>query len=411
MSADNPLDAPFHPQAPEATGTSSLDEAAGDLQRAAAEGELSLAAETDDPALTTASGSDAERPRDGGDAPPSADVLMDPGTGVLVRIGSVAGAASLPDRDPEGPTDPAAAEAQAAGSGEGEETGNPLSANAPGASSEPASSRPMAFEESQPEESQAEASSGPEAADEGQAASSTVEAEAGGDDSGDRDENEDEDEDALLEADLREPEQRRRSLVAPALIALDRIDEDTTFRIRQEGDVSKLATDLARVGQLFPIDVRVRGERFQVVCGFRRLAALRFLHREFVLARVHVELHDEDAQLMSLAAAIHAEPVARETLEGLRANLESEGRLSAASRDMLDKALQTDDSLAPESSEEEVDADELAGDVAQRLGAINQDLSLLADVFASLDASRRAELLMQLRYSAELVVYLEGQGG
>jgi hypothetical protein len=78
---------------------------------------------------------------------------------------------------------------------------------------------------------------------------------------------------------------------------------------------------------------------------------------------------------------------------------------------MLDKALQTDDPLAPESSEEEVDADELAGDVAQRLGSINQDLSLLADVFASLDASRRAELLMQLRYSAELVAYLEGQGG
>ena len=75
---------------------------------------------------------------------------------------------------------------------------------------------------------------------------------------------------------------------------------------------------------------------------------------------------------------------------------------------MLEKALATDDSLAPESTEEEVDADELAADAAQRLGSLNQDLSLLADVFTSLDESRRAELLMQLRYSAELVAYLEG---
>jgi ParB-like chromosome segregation protein Spo0J len=192
-------------------------------------------------------------------------------------------------------------------------------------------------------------------------------------------------------------------------IPLDQVEEDATFRIRPEGEISKLATDIARLGQLFPVDVRPSGpNRYQIICGFRRVAALRFLKRDRVQARIHTSLSDEDALLLALATAIHASPVDREQLEATRDQLEAEGRLSAATRDMLEKALATDDELAPESTEEEVDADELAADAAQRLGALNQDLSLLADVFTSLDESRRAELLMQLRYSAELVAYLEG---
>lgn len=194
-----------------------------------------------------------------------------------------------------------------------------------------------------------------------------------------------------------------------ATISLEQVAEDTTFQIRSEGEISKLATDVARLGQLFPVDVRPMGpDRYQIICGFRRVAALRFLKRDKVQARIHTDLSDEDALLLALASAIHASPVEREELEAKRAELEQQGRLSAATRDMLEKALATEDTLAPESVEEEVDADELAADAAQRLGALNQDLSLLADVFNSLDESRRAELLMQLRYSAELVAYLEG---
>jgi ParB family chromosome partitioning protein len=194
-----------------------------------------------------------------------------------------------------------------------------------------------------------------------------------------------------------------------ATISLEQVAEDTTFQIRSEGEISKLATDVARLGQLFPVDVRPLGpDRYQIICGFRRVAALRFLKRDKVQARIHTELSDEDALLLALASAIHASPVSREELEAKRAELEAQGRLSTATRDMLEKALATEDTLAPESVEEEVDADELAADAAQRLGALNQDLSLLADVFNSLDESRRAELLMQLRYSAELVAYLEG---
>ncbi len=192
-------------------------------------------------------------------------------------------------------------------------------------------------------------------------------------------------------------------------IALEQVEEDATFRIRPAGEITQLATDLARLGQLFPVDVRPLGtDRYQIICGFRRVAALRFLKRDQVQARVHEGLSDDDALMMALASAIHATPVDREELEAKRDQLEEQGRLSAAARDMLEKALAAEDALAPETVEEEVDADELAGDVSQRLGEINQDLSLLADVFNSLDEARRAELLMQLRYSAELVAYLEG---
>ena len=78
---------------------------------------------------------------------------------------------------------------------------------------------------------------------------------------------------------------------------------------------------------------------------------------------------------------------------------------------MLGRARATDDGLAPESvgseGEEEVDADELASELTARLGELNQDLALLAPVFDALEPGRRAELLQQLRYAAELVAYFE----
>jgi hypothetical protein len=204
-------------------------------------------------------------------------------------------------------------------------------------------------------------------------------------------------------------EVRRLNHMTVTHVPLEQLDEDATYRLRPEGDVSALATDVARLGQLFPVDVRPVGEnRFQVISGFRRVAALRFLKRDRALVRIHAQMSDEDALLLSLAVAIHASPVDAEELAAKKEQLEAEGRLSAAVRDMLEKALASDDELAPEGVEEEVDADELANDVTQRLGDINQDLALLADVFGSLDDARKAELLNQLRYSAELVAYLEG---
>ena len=208
------------------------------------------------------------------------------------------------------------------------------------------------------------------------------------------------------------PRLERPPQVEERLVSLDLIGEDDTFQLRAAGDVGRLAMDLARLGQAFPVDVRpVEGtDRFQLVSGFRRVAALRFLRRTSVLARVHATLPDEDALLVALAGILHAAAPTSGELNEIEGRLEQEGRLSAAARDMLGRARATDDGLAPESvegAEEEIDADELAAGLTARLGELNQDLALLAPVFDALEPGQRAELLQQLRYAAELVAYFD----
>jgi len=207
------------------------------------------------------------------------------------------------------------------------------------------------------------------------------------------------------------PRLERPAEVEERLVSLDQVDEDDACQLRPVGDVGRLAMDLARLGQAFPVDVRpVPGTgRFQLVSGFRRVAALRFLRRTSVRARVHATLSDEDALLVALAGILHAAAPTSEELDGIEARLEQEGRLSAAARDMLGRARATDDGLAPESvgGEEEIDADELAASLTGRLGELNQDLALLAPVFDALEPGQRAELLQQLRYAAELVAYFD----
>ena len=83
--------------------------------------------------------------------------------------------------------------------------------------------------------------------------------------------------------------------------------------------------------------------------------------------------------------------------------------VGSAARDMLDKSLSMESGLGPEQVEEEVDADELATEVTLRLGECNSDLNLLADVFGELDDERKSALLQQLRYSIQLVEYLESR--
>lgn len=209
------------------------------------------------------------------------------------------------------------------------------------------------------------------------------------------------------------PRPERPPAVEERPILLEALDQDDTFQLRPAGDVGRLAMDLARLGQAFPVDVRRREgtDRFQLVAGFRRVAALRFLQRTTVLARVHARLSDEDALLLALAGILHGAAPTSEQLAELEGRLEQEGRLPAAARDMLLRARATDDGLAPESvgsdGEEEVDADELASELTARMGEVNQDLALLAPVFDALEPGRRAELLQQLRYAADLVAYFE----
>lgn len=200
---------------------------------------------------------------------------------------------------------------------------------------------------------------------------------------------------------------------ALALLKLEKVEEDELFKLRPEADIDSLATSIARLGQLVPVDLRLRPpDRFQVVCGFRRVAALRLLKRERILARVHTDLNEEDALQIALADLLESRPADRDQLKVLREQLREQGRLSAGAAETLERAISPlDDELAPElvdGPDEEVDLDELAQDAIGRMASLNQDLALVVEFWTALEPGLREALLEQLSYSEQLVAYLRG---
>ena len=197
---------------------------------------------------------------------------------------------------------------------------------------------------------------------------------------------------------------------ALALLKLEKVDDDDAYRLRPEGEIEPLATSMARLGQLFPVDLKLKPpDRFQIVSGFRRVAALRLLKRERVLARVHTDLGDEDALRLALADLLEHRGVQPAELVLLKDKLEGEGRLTAHVKEALERVLSPTEALGPETvegDEEEVDLDELAQDIAKRLAGINQDLALVADLWSAMDPSLRRALLEQLAYPEQLAAYL-----
>lgn len=131
---------------------------------------------------------------------------------------------------------------------------------------------------------------------------------------------------------------------AVEFVELSAIDEDATFRLREEGDVSALASSLGRLGQLVPLELRPLpgadggSPRYQVVAGFRRVAALRLLRRGRALARVHAALTDEDAWGLALSLALLTDPLDRTALAALRERLQATGAAPWAD-ELVDEAL------------------------------------------------------------------------
>jgi ParB family chromosome partitioning protein len=232
-------------------------------------------------------------------------------------------------------------------------------------------------------------------------------------------------------------------------VPLAAISADATFRLRPEGDVAALAGSIARLGQLVPVEVRplpgagaADGPSYQLVAGFRRLAAVRLLARGRVLARVHAALDDEDAWSMALAAALLGEPLGPAELAALRDRLAGLGAARWA-EELVDEALvrapvapelrerflaflqgappgpppeQAPDpaaqdaasAAAAEDGPEEVTPEQLAESVATGLWSVGQDLDLAVDAWADLPEHGRRQILEQLRYLAELHAYLAG---
>jgi ParB-like chromosome segregation protein Spo0J len=230
---------------------------------------------------------------------------------------------------------------------------------------------------------------------------------------------------------------------AVAFVPLAELSADVTFRLREEGDVAALAASIGRLGQLVPVELRPLpgavpgGPRWQVVAGFRRLAALRLLYRERVLARVHEALDDDDAWAIALAQPLLAEPLLRAELEALRSALPPSAAgwaaelldeaavrapVDAAVRERFLEFLQareerggTDREDAPEEGGEaaapdepvEVTLEELAADVAARFYEVNQDLALALERWRDLPAEDRRAIAAQARWAADVLPLLE----
>ncbi len=146
-------------------------------------------------------------------------------------------------------------------------------------------------------------------------------------------------------------EEREQRSSAPAhatgavqFVAVDDVAADETFRLRPDGDVSLLATSLGRLGQLTPVELRPwpgagsDGPRWQVVAGFRRMAALRLLARDRVLARLHDELAEDDAWGLALGEALLHQPLTGDELAALRDRLRERG-VAPWAAELVEEAL------------------------------------------------------------------------
>lgn len=227
---------------------------------------------------------------------------------------------------------------------------------------------------------------------------------------------------------------------AVELVRLEDVDADTTFQLREVGDVTGLATSIGRLGQLEPVELRPRpgageGEpHWQVVAGFRRLAALRLLRRDRVLARLHDPLGDEDAWALALAGALLSEPLGALELEALRERLHALGVATWAD-DVIDEAQ----ARAPVSAEVrerflaflrqpravreeeparggevetvELTPEELVDDLLRKLYEINVDLAAAWEAWSELPADGRRQIVQQSRYLNELFPFMEKDTG
>jgi ParB-like chromosome segregation protein Spo0J len=231
---------------------------------------------------------------------------------------------------------------------------------------------------------------------------------------------------------------------AVEFVALADVAADATFRLRDEGDVGPLAASLGRLGQLVPVELRPLpgaepgGPRWQVVAGFRRVAAARLLGRERVLARVHATLDDDDAWSLALAQALVTEPLLASELAALGDRLEAEkvapwagelvgeavarapvdAHLRERFREFLERTAAAEAGPGPGGAGEaegeggavEVTPEELAEDLARRMFEVNQDLALAYTSWAELPPEGRRMIVAQARYVAELLALIDGDG-
>jgi len=88
--------------------------------------------------------------------------------------------------------------------------------------------------------------------------------------------------------------------IALSHIRLDEIDlEDTAFQFRLETNAGSIKQSLAAEGQLNPVSVIAREDRYRLVDGFRRTTAAKELGWAEIHAAIYPAMSDEDSKKMA----------------------------------------------------------------------------------------------------------------
>ncbi len=85
-------------------------------------------------------------------------------------------------------------------------------------------------------------------------------------------------------------------------IPLQKIDlSDETFSVNFKPDFQKLRSSIEELGLIQPVLLREKGDRYQILCGFRRISVFRELENPEIEARVFKEKEMEDLGLFSIS--------------------------------------------------------------------------------------------------------------
>ncbi len=86
-------------------------------------------------------------------------------------------------------------------------------------------------------------------------------------------------------------------------VPLDQLVESERLQFRQElPDIETLARDIKQRGQTTPAFVRLLpGGKYELISGYRRLAAIRRLNLEVILARVFPDLSDKETERLAIS--------------------------------------------------------------------------------------------------------------
>ncbi len=85
-------------------------------------------------------------------------------------------------------------------------------------------------------------------------------------------------------------------------IPLEQIDlSDETFSVNFMPDLQRLRSSIEELGLIQPILLREKGDRYQILCGFRRISVFRELENPEIEARVFKEKEMEDLGLFSIS--------------------------------------------------------------------------------------------------------------